>query len=115
MQTQHLRLQFCAATIIFQCRILLDEYLKKLFFLLQITIVTKIPHPLNSKVLKLICNIFQIYLFCYVHQMQGFNYSTKYSCQLYLILATETPNLGRLNRRLLKVIDSPCIKQTVYK
>ena len=52
----------------------------------------KWPHPLNPKVLELICVAFQIYIFCYVYRTSGFK---------EVILATDSQNLGRLNRKLV--------------
>ena len=65
----------------------------------------KNTHPLNPKVLELICNIFAIYIyFVMCTECQILTEAQKYRCQLYIILATCSQNLGRLNRRLLEVL-----------
>ena len=42
----------------------LNECLTKLWFSMEKQNGHKIPHPLNPWVLEIICNIFQIYVFC---------------------------------------------------
>ena len=46
--------------------------------------------------------------------MSGFYLSTKYSCQICIILATGCQNLGRLNRRLSEVLVY-CFSFCIYK
>ena len=46
--------------------------------------------------------------------MSGFN-KQKYSCKLYIILATGSQNLGRLKRKLSQVLSYEMISQINFK
>ena len=87
-----------------QTSMYLVEYLTKLWLSAKKFGLKKYPTPLNPKLLALRCNIFDIFLFFMCTECPIITKAQNYSCQLYVILTTGSPNLDRLNRRLSEVL-----------
>ena len=89
----------------------LDEHLKKTLVFCE-NIGYKIPHPLNFKALELICNIFQEYSCVRCSECQVSIKEQNYCCQFYVIVAIDSQNLHRLNRKLFEAICFNTIELT---